>query len=1039
MKIAVVEWFPRVCGVHAWALNISHGLMLNGHEVERLTFTKSGRPLSAWGGLGKHWTVHRLRDAVDVLNGFDLIVLSDVVCRAPAVWKEAHREGRLPEFVAVLRATRTPWTSMAHDACHKTELDPTAAALFELPTFTGVLLTTVQDDVAARFGTLAGGPDAIHWLQDPYLPYAGGITPVRVIPTANRTRSAILTARLASNKGQDFLFQNLPQLGFDIHLWGDNPYGFPSLAWSMWEKAIDKGWDLIVAPKLVGNHTHPNAVKFYTGEFAVRAEGNLFHYHGPFAEQSDIDWSPWLGLNLTNATMRGHLEYAQLDMIAAGCVVAAPTHAIRAPGRPLPRYYDNVIPLPYVSKKESEAGPVLDLIRGTLGLGRIGVHDSELVGIAEALQDELRTKHNPSRVAQHFIDGVECYRRPSNYVSVPAVPAKEEKVEIEDLVDDVPMVECTAVEDPPDYGDTSARVREPLDEKPLLVINTYGGSLLVGAAMADVPVAASYEDVGFGQEHAKANFPEIPMIAQSKDWPAQDLSNKVVIAHPPCAAFSIQAKGSVLKGNERRAARGEENADRHGLNSDHFKCTTAVINYSLGQGARALAIESVPGALEGARTAHDEAGRRYGYHVYRILQNAATFGVPQWRPRYWTIYIRKDIGDRFAVWHEPKCISVGQLIASHDPGPSEAQMDRYLDFQREVLAKAGYPAEELLSTPGMLMSTLQKKYNLSFDEVAGAPRKKDSPPSGLIIGSYDGTEYGERRGPQVGYRFVSKTARVLDPDDCAGVILGDTWFVYKNRNITPTEYRAIMGFPRGYKLDRTYRLYLSKGVVPGVAKWIIELMMANVKGEGIPSAAYWMKPGETADFKPSSDEWTILAGVPKKDGSMPTLEDQARLLVEGRYFRPRSVAIESHPELIPTPPAVRRLGPDRKVEIPPPATPKPAVSVPKSPSPGLPAPGSDPTAVCVYPPAPTAGKAGKKKRVEGRYQIIGRFDPAAVAGAFESTRALLPPLKEVLENDGAVATVVVQYEPPNAGGNRTDVDRIVMRAAKKLSAEWRRV
>ena len=33
MKIAVVEWHPRVCGVHTCALSIADGIASLGHEV----------------------------------------------------------------------------------------------------------------------------------------------------------------------------------------------------------------------------------------------------------------------------------------------------------------------------------------------------------------------------------------------------------------------------------------------------------------------------------------------------------------------------------------------------------------------------------------------------------------------------------------------------------------------------------------------------------------------------------------------------------------------------------------------------------------------------------------------------------------------------------------------------------------------------------------------------------------------------------------------------------------------------------------------
>ena len=52
-----------------------------------------------------------------------------------------------------------------------------------------------------------------------------------------------------------------------------------------------------------------------------------------------------------------------------------------------------------------------------------------------------------------------------------------------------------------------------MKKQPVLIINTYGGSLLLGARLAGHRVEAVLEDVGYGSEVVAANFPKVPYHA----------------------------------------------------------------------------------------------------------------------------------------------------------------------------------------------------------------------------------------------------------------------------------------------------------------------------------------------------------------------------------------------------------------------------------------------------------------------------------------------------------------------------------------------
>ena len=85
MKIAFVEWYPRICGTGDGTVHLSAGAETLGHTMERVTFTRSGKQLKAFGGKGNDWTTVKLADGAAYLDEFDLIIPSDIVCQHPSV------------------------------------------------------------------------------------------------------------------------------------------------------------------------------------------------------------------------------------------------------------------------------------------------------------------------------------------------------------------------------------------------------------------------------------------------------------------------------------------------------------------------------------------------------------------------------------------------------------------------------------------------------------------------------------------------------------------------------------------------------------------------------------------------------------------------------------------------------------------------------------------------------------------------------------------------------------------------------------------
>jgi site-specific DNA-cytosine methylase len=335
----------------------------------------------------------------------------------------------------------------------------------------------------------------------------------------------------------------------------------------------------------------------------------------------------------------------------------------------------------------------------------------------------------------------------------------------------------------------------------IVTINSYAGSLVLGtkAATGDLPVA-SLEDVGYGVECQRANFPSLTIYPKLDDWPAELPRNKLVLAHPPCAAFSINTA-----------------AHRRGTEADAFQCTKRVLDYSMGNGAETVAVESVPQACDGARAVHEKYAEKYGYNLYRVFQNALHFGVPQNRERFWAIFSKRDtLSFDFA----PRVVTVGQCYAP-EIGGVQKRHDKYLSDQHALLKAAGLPASDVMGGKfgyGQLHKILGRvfeKYPAAAGDRKGYERVRP-----LLVNS--------------AYRLC--TQRLLDPNGYCGVVMGCSWFTHPDagspygcRNLTEGEYALLMGYPAQYQMvpRSGHRSFLSKGVCPPVAEWLVRQLHSS--------------------------------------------------------------------------------------------------------------------------------------------------------------------------------------------------------------------
>jgi FkbM family methyltransferase len=338
-----------------------------------------------------------------------------------------------------------------------------------------------------------------------------------------------------------------------------------------------------------------------------------------------------------------------------------------------------------------------------------------------------------------------------------------------------------------------------------LVINTYGGSLLLGAQKLGLEIIGSYEDTGFGLPIQQANFPHLDFKPMRKDWPTQDLSEVFVIAHPPCSAFSVQ--------NSNPAARGVDSAA--------FACTKSVLNYAMQNKALGIAIESVVGALAGAWHVHQKFADEYGYNLYRVLENGCMFGA-QWRDRFWSVFIKKGAAPEAMNWSlAPRWATVRQVVGQME-GPSVMGLDAELEkLQRRFVEQAGCSPADMAAI-----------FDQNVDEME----------------SVDGLLWERKFKHEVRWdickRYVTSYASSamvhLPPHGLCPVLLGSSWWYMDGRNLTEAAYKLLMGFPETYTFPEgdsgrrkdNYRLdmrtYLSKGVMPPIASWVLENSLAHL-------------------------------------------------------------------------------------------------------------------------------------------------------------------------------------------------------------------
>lgn len=410
----------------------------------------------------------------------------------------------------------------------------------------------------------------------------------------------------------------------------------------------------------------------------------------------------------------------------------------------------------------------------------------------------------------------------------------------------------------------------------------------------------------------------------------------------------------------------------------------------MGNRAAAIAVESVTGALAGAWEVHDFYARKYGYEIYRILQNGATVST-QNRNRFWALFFRKDVTLTYGLFTmTPKWKTVRQTLDERGPVYGRVPPIVVRDFNalKGRLLESGWFDETGLEAlfgkqppgrvhVGKVHKVIQKKFrpDLHLDEIIAVIR-------------------------QTPKMWGCKYLDFIDPNGLVGVLQGISWWYIDGANLPEIGFKRLMGFPDDYifpegAIRNDIRTYLSKGVIPQVATWVLEQVMANLGAREFKQDETFnirIAPGGVADFRFTKK--TCGEEVPElreSEGEFDvTINELPKETEEGLPVIVADPVIEEVPE------------------------PAPEITVRK------PAPGP------------------KKRRVAYEALVVFedpsvRLEEEELLEAFRAKREpVVPPLAKWKIELGRVE-LTAQYEPPRSGGVKTDVMRILKRGQKKLT------
>jgi hypothetical protein len=146
--------------------------------------------------------------------------------------------------------------------------------------------------------------------------------------------------------------------------------------------------------------------------------------------------------------------------------------------------------------------------------------------------------------------------------------------------------------------------------------------------------------------------------------------------------------------------------------------------------------------------------------------------------------------------------------------------------------------------------------------------------------------------------FTSGTMVYLDPLGLAPVLMGGSFWYVNGRCASESSFKRIMGYPADYLFPverRNYRtqmrMFLSKGVMPPVAEWILEQLTLHLgwtehkrssRSDDLPAYRLTIEPNLIADFRIKKNDWY------QRHTGMPPLRTDEEGILKSVILPPRS-------------------------------------------------------------------------------------------------------------------------------------------------------
>jgi site-specific DNA-cytosine methylase len=199
------------------------------------------------------------------------------------------------------------------------------------------------------------------------------------------------------------------------------------------------------------------------------------------------------------------------------------------------------------------------------------------------------------------------------------------------------------------------------------------------------------------------------------------------------------------------------------------------------------------------------------------------------------VFVREDGGPKAMRWMLPtvaRYTTVGDVLEDGEPDDPPKYLVPQWEKMLAKLEQNGHPRAEIrhlaLTQHGHLHRVLQRTCYPDLD-------------------FYQLKELFTARGA-----FSTRLPRFLPPDGIAPTLMSDSMWLYRGRLVANNEYKALMGFPREYVFPPRdlgeLRKYLSKGVCPPVAAWVLRTLVSHLARDERSTRGLLLQPGDTANF-----------------------------------------------------------------------------------------------------------------------------------------------------------------------------------------------